>query len=170
MKSVAFFRNLNQGQAASPTSAALLAAFADAGATELSAYRSNGTVIFDADAPQRCAEAAAELLGARSSWSDVAFVRSSAWIAELAGELTTRPPGPLERTEVSFFDESIPLDDLPFGGIRSTVVAGGLGYAVTVNELPRTSQATPTLERLIGSPVTSRGASTIIGLARRLAL
>jgi uncharacterized protein (DUF1697 family) len=168
MPSVAFFRNLNQGQRTSPSSAALLAAFDDCGATGLAVYRSNGTVIFDADDPRRCAETVAGLLGARSPWSDVAFVRSADWIVGLANRLTARPPGALERTEVSFFDESISLNGLPVTGVRSTIVAGGPGYAITINDLPKTSQATPSIERLIAGPVTSRGVSTLIGLAGRL--
>lgn len=168
MPSIAFFRNLNQGQRTSPSSAALRAAFEERGATGFATHRSNGTVVFEADDPQRCADTVVDLLHARSPWRDVAFVRSGDAIVELADRLTTRVPGPLDRAEVAFFSETFVLDRLPLAGVRSTIVAGGPGYAIVVNDLPKTSQATPSIERILGSPVTSRGASTLIGLASRL--
>ncbi|MEO6114928.1 MAG: hypothetical protein ABIP33_00965 [Pseudolysinimonas sp.] len=168
MLSVAFFRNLNQGQRGSPSRDILLAAFVEAGATELSPYRSNGTVIFDAADPELCAENVATLLASRSPWNDTVFVRGGDWIVEFASELVARPPGLPARTEISFFDESFVVPGLPLAGVRSTIVAGGPGYAVTVNDVPTEGHATPSLEQLDTGPVTSRSLGTLIGLAGRL--
>ena len=168
MLSVAFFRNLNQGQRASPSRDVLLAAFAEAGATDVAPYRSNGTVIFAAEHPTSCANAVATLLAERSPWSDTVFARSAAWVAEFGGGLAAAPPGPPTRTEISFFDESMVLDGLPIVGARHTTVAGGSGYAITVNDRATEGHATSSLERLLGGPVTSRSLGTLIGLAERL--
>lgn len=168
MLSVAFFRNLNHGQRASPSRTVLLAAFDKAGATEVSPFRGNGTVTFEADDPKRCAEVVAALLAASSPWSDKVFVRDADWIAEFGSELAARPPGLPARTEISFFDEAFTVAGLPLAGIRSTVVAGGPGYAITVNDVTTEGHATPTLERLAAGPVTSRSLGTIVGLAGRL--
>jgi hypothetical protein len=51
---------------------------------------------------------------------------------------------------------------------RVTVVRADRRHAVSVNDLPRTSYATPALESLLGRPVTSRGLSTMPRLAGRL--
>lgn len=168
MLSVAFFRNLNQGQRASPTSAVLFAAFEQAGASNVAGYRGNGTVIFDAEHPKQCAETVAGMLSARSPWSDDVFVRQADWVAQLGGALAARSPEPASRTEISFFDESFVLEGLPLAGVRSTIVEGGPGYAITVNDLDKEGHATPSIERLLGAPVTSRSLGTLVGVAGRL--
>ncbi|MEO6942062.1 MAG: hypothetical protein ABI238_01115 [Terrimesophilobacter sp.] len=60
MRSVAFFRNLNQGQRGCPTSATLDGAFAAAGASGIDLFQSDGTVVFSAHDPVICVEVAAK--------------------------------------------------------------------------------------------------------------
>jgi uncharacterized protein (DUF1697 family) len=167
--SVAFFRNLNQGQRNSPSTSQLIAAFEGIGARSVVPFQSNGTVVFDAPDPQECTNAAVERLAADSRWDDVAFVRDRDWLAAL---LATQPTGEPEsgRTELSLFDPTCSLaGGLPLRGTRCTVVSYGPGFAITVNERDRESNATATLERALGTPVTSRGMPTLSRLVERLA-
>jgi hypothetical protein len=164
---VAFFRNLNLGQRGSPTRDQVLAAFEEAGATDVWSFQVNGTVAFRATAPVRTVGAVCSWLSGRTGWHDVAPVRTARWVLDLVDE--TRDVG--DRSEVSFFDSrsdfpaSLPWR--PDGG-RVTVVRADRRHAVSVNDLPRTSYATPALESLLGLRVTSRGLSTMQRLAERL--
>ena len=164
---VAFFRNLNLGQKGSPTKAQLLEAFADAGATGVESIQVNGTVVFNTTSPAHTRDRARAWLIRHTAWSDVAPVRSRAWLVGLA----TRLREVEGNAEVAFFDSRRdfpePLPWRPDTG-RLTVVAADRRHAIAVNDEERRSFATPTLERLLGVPVTSRGAGTVIRLAERL--
>jgi uncharacterized protein (DUF1697 family) len=164
---VAFFRNLNLGQRGSPTKAQLLDAFAEAGAVDVESFQVNGTIVFGSTSPVRTRDQACALLGERTDWGDVAPVRSAAWILRLADRLAAIEGN----AEVSFYDARhdfrVPLPWRPETG-RLTVVHADRRHAIAVNDRPRTSYATPTLERLLGVRVTSRGASTLLRLADRL--
>ena len=168
MLSVAFFRNLNQGQKASPSSTQLLEAFVMAGAQDVTLFQSNGTVIFDAPDPDACTQAAVDRLAATSPWNDVAFARSAEWLIAFMAGLRSDDPA-FARSELSLFEASVsPVDRLPLAGNRCTVVSGGPGFALTENELDKESNATPTLERALGVAVTSRGLPTLSRLVERL--
>jgi hypothetical protein len=165
---VAFFRNLNLGQRGSPTRAQLLEAFEAAGADDVVSIRSNGTVAFRSTAPVRTRDLVCSRLIGHTDWCDVAPVRPATWVLAL-GERLAEVEG---QVEVSFFDARgafpVPLPWRPDGG-RVTVVAADRRHAVAVNDWPRTSYATPVLERLLGVPVTSRGADTVLRVADLLA-
>ena len=164
---VAFFRNLNLGQRGSPTGDQLLAAFEDARATEVSSFQVNGTVVFRASAPVRTVDLVRSYLFVQAEWRDVAPVRPARWVLDLVDASTDVG----DRAEVSMFDlradfrEALPWR--PSRG-RVTVVRADRRHAVSVNDLPRTSYATPALESLLDRPVTSRGLSTMQRLAERL--
>ncbi len=161
MTSVAFFRNLNQGQRSSPSTAQLLEAFSASGALEMRPVRSNGTVVFDAAEPEECLAGVVAQLHATSAWGDVAFVRDAGWLAERATQL--REFATPQLVELSLFDDGVAsLAGLPLRGKGCEVVLSASGYAITVNDAPGTSQATPTLERALATPVTSRSASTVL--------
>lgn len=157
MTSVALFRNLNQGQRGHPATAQLLEAFEASGAASVRPVRSNGTVLFDAVDPESCIADVVTRLRARTPWRDVAFVRPLEWFADRADEF---PPGATELVELSLFEGELP-HPAPLPGKGCTIVHAGPGFAITVNERPGTSQATPTLEKALGSPATSRAASTV---------
>ncbi len=165
---VVFFRNLNLGQRGSPTRAQLLAAFESAGATDVVSVRSNGTVAFRSSAPVSTRDLVCSRLIGGTDWCDVAPVRAATWVLGL-GERLAEVEG---HVEVSFFDGRrsfpAPLPWRPDRG-RVTVVAADGRHAIAVNDEPRTSYATPALEALLGVPVTSRGAETVLRLADLLA-
>jgi uncharacterized protein (DUF1697 family) len=165
---VAFFRNLNLGQRGSPTTQQVFDAFAEAGATGVGTVRVNGTVVFSSSSPARTRDLVCSLLARRSDWCDVAPVRTAGWVRRLAVELVLVEGN----AEVSFFDsrhdfpEALPWR--PAAG-RLTVVRADRRHAISVNDEPRRSHATPVLERLLGVRVTSRGADTVLAVADRLA-
>ena len=164
---VAFFRNLNLGQRGSPTRSQLLAAFEVAGGTEVSSFQVNGTVVFRASAPVSTLRAVRTVLRTEAGWDDIAPVRPDRWVLDLVD--TTADVG--DRAEVSLYDVRRdfpePLPWRPARG-RVTVVRADRRHAVSVNDMPRTSYATPALEALLGAPVTSRGLPTMRRLADRL--
>jgi uncharacterized protein (DUF1697 family) len=167
MRHVAFLRNLNQGQKGSPSSAALVDAFERAGAVDVALIQGNGTVLFDASSPRECADAAARVLAESSPWHDVVRLRGLEWIVRVVAEMEGLPVPDPRCVELSLFEEGAnPPTALPIDGRRCRVVAGGAGYAITVNERANESNATPTLERALGVAVTSRGLPTL----RRLTL
>ena len=102
----------------------------------------------------------------------MAFVRSTEWLLEFMLEFMAElrsDEAVFGRSELSLFDESVsPADSLPLTGNRCTVVSGGPGFAVTENQRANESNATPTLERALGIPVTSRGLPTLSRLVARL--
>jgi uncharacterized protein (DUF1697 family) len=163
---VAFFRNLNHGQRGSPTREQLLAAFAAAHATEVTPYQVNGTVIFRASEPTRVVDRVRTSLS-EAGWSDIAPVRRASWVRNLVDQL----PEVGDNAEISFYDSRRdfpePLPWRPASG-RVTVVQADRLHAVSMNDEPRTSYATPALEALLGVRVTSRALSTMRRLAERL--
>ena len=158
MTSVAFFRNLNQGQRGQVTTAQLVDALVSSGAVGVRPVRGNGTVIFDTEDAETCLAAALEQLARASAWRDVAFARDADWLAERAGEFPAHTDPSM--LELSLFD-GVLAAPLPHAGKGCTVIRAADGYAITVNDRPGTSQATPTLERALGTPVTSRAATTV---------
>lgn len=153
---VAFLRNLNQGQRGNPTTAQLVVAFGAAGASQVRPVRGNGTVVLSAADPQACTDAAVSALAASSPWHDVGFALD---VEVLAGALVAVPEDDA-RWEFSALGAG-PLPTPPLVGRRCEVVAAGPGWAVSRNERDRESFATPTLERALGRPVTSRGVATV---------
>jgi uncharacterized protein (DUF1697 family) len=166
MRHVALLRSLNQGQNGSPSSSALVEAFERAGAMDVSLFQGNGTVLFHASRPHECADAAARLLAESSPWHDVVRVRGLEWVIHRVAEMEAlRAPDP-RCVELSLFEEGVDAASrLPIAGRRCQVVAGGPGFAVTVNERADESNATPTLERALGVRATSRGLPTLQRLA-----
>ncbi|MCA0294011.1 MAG: hypothetical protein LCH96_01630 [Actinobacteria bacterium] len=171
MRHVAFFRNLNLGQARSksPTSAVLVSAFLTSGARLATSFQTNGTVVFEADDPAAVVVGARGVLAGATGYADVAVVRDAGWVVELGGRLD---PG-LVNGEVALFDAaSAPALEVPWldpSGSLTVVEIDAL-HAVTSWADPRTgSSANPTLTRLLGVPVTCRGVPTMIRLAARLA-
>ena len=162
MPSVAFFRNLNQGQRGNPSSAELSAGLKDAGADTVTLVRGNGTAVFVAADPATTADLAAQTL---APWRDRVFVRDVAWIRRLVGSID---PASDARTELTLFDEVELGLATPARGVGCAIVSAGVGYAVIENDEERRSNGTPTVERLLGSPATSRGLPTLRRVASLL--
>lgn len=162
MRHVAFLRNLNQGQKSNPSSAALVDAFERSGGVDVALLQGNGTVLFDAAHPDECADAAARLLAESSPWRDVVEVRGLEWIVRVVAEMENLPAPDPRCVELSLFAGGVDAaSTLPIDGRRCRVIAGGSGYAITVNERADESNATPTLERALEIAVTSRGLLTL---------
>jgi len=167
---VAFFRNMNLGQARSrsPRSAELLAAFERAGATRAVNFQTNGTVIFEGARPGRIAAAVVEALTALTGYDDLVVVRPADWLVDLASGLDPRLPA----AEVALFDaRSVPDLGLPhlvrWRTGTLTIVTLEKAYAVTTPTGTGIS-AGPVLTDLLRVPVTCRGVPTMTRLASRL--
>ncbi len=165
---VAFFRNLNLGQARShsPTSGQLLAAFAAAGAGTAMNVQTNGTVIFRHTGGTPLAREVVRLLGPVCGYADAVVVRSARWCLELDQRLTR-----LDAGEVRLFDGRADLGlPLPWEGPDGLVlVALDRRHAVT-QAMPgrEPKNANPVVTGLVGVPVTVRGIPTMRRLAVRL--
>ncbi|MHA6524099.1 hypothetical protein [Tessaracoccus sp. G1721] len=167
---VAFFRNMNLGQARSrsPRSSELLDAFAAAGATSAVNFQTNGTVIFSGPEPTALARAVVTRLTPSTGYADLVVVRPADWLIDTVRHLD---PG-LPAGEVALFDApSLPELVLPH---RESVPTGELivhalasGHAVT-STTGNGISAGPVLTRLIGVPVTCRGIPTMLRLVARL--
>jgi hypothetical protein len=167
---VAFFRNMNLGQARSksPTSTVLVDAFVDAGATWAVNFQTNGTVMFSAAGVEEAISRMRSLLHAATGYSDAVVVRTAAWIADLGGRLDPALPG----GEVALFDApagpelALPWVE-PSEGVSILELDGF--HAVTAWAATGPARGSnPTLTRMLGVPVTCRGVPTMIRLAARL--
>lgn len=170
MRNIAFLRNVNQGQRGHPSTADILAAFADAGAHDAVAFQANGTIIFTADDPRTAVDDAMAALAARSGveregfWMPLpdvtAIVEAHAIEPDAARrELTLHGGGgldPEDREVVRVASHR-----------RCRIVDAGDGWIVSINERDRESNATPVAELLTGTPATSRGMPTLVRLIDR---
>jgi hypothetical protein len=167
---VAFFRNMNLGQARSrsPRSALLVDAFTAAGAESVTNFQTNGTVIFSATDPAEVVERVRPQLLAATGYADAVVVRSHAWLAELGQRLDQE----LHGGEVALFDApEVPELVLPWvdGAGEVAIVELDDRHAVTAWAAAGTAHGSnPTLTRMLGVPVTCRGIPTMIRLATRL--
>jgi RimJ/RimL family protein N-acetyltransferase len=167
---VAFFRNVNQGQRGHPSTQHLVDAMRDARFSAIEGFRANGTLAGTAvGAPEMLASDTAAALSARSGLDREVFVMPLADVADIVEAFAPDERAGDDRLELSVFDPRVAIDELPARGVRCDVIASGRGWAVTRNDDAGRSQGTPTIERLIGVPVTSRGMSTIRALVGRSA-
>jgi uncharacterized protein (DUF1697 family) len=167
VRAAAFFRNLNLGHPRSPGRADLLGAFERCGATRVTSYRSNGTVIFDSPAPVRTAMLVAAELRQVCGYRDAVVVRRQRWLREHATDWSVAG----EQSEVTLFDSPVDFPEpLPWrpakGGL--TVVTADRRHALCLNDQPHTSYGTPVIERLLEVPATSRSTGTMLGVVDRL--
>lgn len=173
MDHVAFFRNVNQGQRGHPSTADLVAAFDAAGAPGATPFRSNGTVLFDADDPFRAIAGAAAWLDAGSVYHGTIFTRTVDFVAGLVDRHSTG--GEAHRRELTIFAEEAEVADSlaalqAASDRRCAIIDHGPGWAVVENDADRQSNGTPTLEAILARPATSRGLPTLIALVDRFAV
>jgi hypothetical protein len=165
---VAFFRNLNVGQQRSPSTAQLLAAFADEGAVDVLSHQSNGTVAFASPGrePTDVVLAVVDRVAEVSAWDDVALVRPVSWLRQL--HLEELPDG----CELTLVDGPDPFPvALPHHSERAaaTILAADHLHAIVHNHVESRSNGTPLVEHLLGgTPATSRGTGTVLRLLDRL--
>lgn len=168
---VAFFRNMNLGQvrSKSPTSLALVQAFADAGAEQVRNFQTNGTVVFQEDDPASVLAGVRPVLAGLTGYSDTVVTRPAGWLLGLADRLdATLPAG-----EVVLFDAStVPELELPWREPAQgllTILELDEWHAVTSwSAVSPGSSSNTVLAGLVGLPVTCRGVPTMLRLAQRL--
>ena len=169
---VAFFRNMNLGQARSrsPRSSDLLDAFASAGATAAVNFQTNGTVIFTGDEPEPLAEAVVTRLTAATGYADLVIVRSATWLVDTVGHIDPDLPA----GEVALFNAPL-LPDLVLPHVERTPTGELVVHTLTRSHAVTSAtgagiSAGPVLTRLIGVPVTCRGIPTMQRLVARLSI
>lgn len=172
-RQVAFFRNMNLGQARShsPTRPVLEEAFAVAGAIGVRSFQTNGTVLFDplTVAPAAVVERVRAILAERVGYTDIAPVQSLAAVSGLARTTRTLLPAAVDPAIcATFFDPNGSLDwAAPGAGLDSvgtTVVASGPGWVVT--RVAPGGDPTTAVQARLGSKATTRGFGTIERLLR----
>lgn len=167
MRLIAFLRNVNQGQRGHPSTADILAAFADAGAHDAVAFQANGTIIFTADDPRTAVDDATAALSARSGVQREGFWMPLPDLTQIVEAHTIEPDA--ARRELTLHGGGR-LDPEDPGVVRVAshrrcrIVDTGDGWIVSINERDRESNATPVAERLTGAPATSRGLPTLVRL------
>jgi len=165
---VAFFRNLNLGQARShsPTSSQLLDAFVEAGARAPSHVGTNGTVVYYHPTGPTLVRRVAKLLTPMCGYRDMVTVRSGAALIELDRRLRGLGDG-----EVVLYDTT-PGFDLP------TPIESDDGLIViSVNHRRAITQhrpgshptdANPFIASLVGVPTMARSITTMRRVADRV--
>lgn len=169
---VAFFRNMNLGQARShsPTRPVLEGAFIAAGAVGVRSFQTNGTVLFDplAAAPTAVIEQVRAILAERVGYTDIAPVQSLDAVAGLVRTTRELLPAVDRAIYVTFFDSDGSLDwaapSAPLDSIGTTVVASGPGWVVT--QVAPGGDPTTAVQARLGSKATTRGFGTIERLLR----
>ncbi|MCR2783940.1 MULTISPECIES: DUF1697 domain-containing protein [unclassified Microbacterium] len=169
---VGFLRNVNQGQRGHPSTADILAAFADAGAPDAVTFQSNGTVLFTADDPQAVIADAVTALAARTGLQRAAYALPFTEIERIVAGHADQPDA--SRREVSFHGRrggSIDIADPDVVRVaaeyRCRILEFADGWAVSLNDIEGDGNGTPVIEQLTGHPATSRGLRTLARLVNR---
>lgn len=172
VKSVVFFRNVNQGERGHPSTADLLGALADAGLTGAVPFQSNGTVVVTDAAPRAVLDDVQAALAARSGIEREVFTMPLDEVAAIVDGHAHAPDA--SRRELTLHaGDVIDIDDAAViaeaAHRRCRLVAAGAGWVVSANERDRESNATPVVERLTAAAATSRGLPTLVRLVDRFA-
>jgi len=174
MKHAAFFRNLNLGRTNCPTRAQFETAFLSAGAETASSFLTNGTLVFSAKSNAKAGKVltlACQAMLAECGLKEPAYVRQVDYLAELVAShpFKSVKPGSVYACCVSFlpakytapakWPRSSARGDVEILGIIDTEV-------FSVSRLLGKSPGSPNafLEKLLGSPVTTRNWNTVVRL------
>ncbi|OOG39918.1 DUF1697 domain-containing protein [Polaromonas sp. A23] len=174
MKHAVFFRNLNLGRANCPDKAQLEAAFLAAGADTAASFLTNGTLVFSVrsnTAARKVLALACRLLQAECGLKEPAYVRQ---VDYLVGLVASHPfksvaPGSVYACCVSFLPAKYAEPPAwPRASARGDVeILGVNGTEVfSVSRQIAKSPGSPNafLEKLLGSPVTTRNWNTVVRL------
>jgi uncharacterized protein (DUF1697 family) len=172
VRHVAFLRNVNQGQRGHPSTADILAAFADARASDVVAFQSNGTLLFSAGDPQMTVDAAMDALAAGSGVDREAFWMPLPTLTAIVEAHAVQPDA--ARRELTLHGgPTLDRHDQDVRRIaahrRCEIVDAGEGWIVSVNERDHDSNATPVAEILTEGRASSRGMPTLVRLVDRFA-
>lgn len=165
---VAFFRNMNLGQARSnsPTSSQLLDAFVAAGAREPSHIGTNGTVIYYYPAGPSLARRVVKLLTPVCGYRDMVVVRSGVWLLGLDHRLRGLGDG-----EVVQYDTSPGLVVEPLIESDDGLIVTYMDHRVAITQHrpgTRPTTAGPFVADLVGVPTTARGIGTLRRVIERV--
>lgn len=171
MRFVACFRSLNLGHVGSPTREQLLDAFGEA--DDARPFQTNGTIVFDTERVERVVDAARQRLR-DAGFTHHVETRGLPEIARIVGGTPPLEPGcDVYRVMISLFNPHTPLPDvdLPLRNRNGLVEVRSLepGVARSACWKPRATAGDETgfLERLLGTPVTSRTIGTFTRLLTR---
>ncbi|WP_220339825.1 DUF1697 domain-containing protein [Microbacterium ureisolvens] len=170
MLCVAFMRNVNQRQRGHPSTADIVAGFADAGCPEVQTFQSNGTILFDSDEPAEVVASATEAIAARSGHErDILWISLADLVAVVDEHGETPDPRRHEITlhRAGTVDAETPDAISLMTRAGCSIVDAGPGWAVVRNDVDGQGNATPVLERLTGDRATSRGLLTLRRLVAR---
>lgn len=170
MRCVAFMRNVNQGQRGHPSTADIVAGFADAGCPDVQTFQSNGTILFDSGEPADAVESAAEAIAARSGHDrEILWIPLADLVAIVDEHGATPEPRRYEFTlhgggTVDGHDRDVRKLTSEH---RCSIVDSGPGWSLVRNDIEGEGHATPVLERLTDSRATSRGLPTLVRLVSK---
>lgn len=169
MKHVALLRNLNVGQRGHPSTAQILAAFTEVGAADALSFQSNGTVVFTAPPGQGESQAhrAVVALARTAGLEREVFTRPLDFLRPIVAAHGSTADAHVRELTLHGGPELEPDDPAVLEAerlARCTVLDAGPGWVVTLNHRERQSNGTPLVERVIGTPATSRGLPTLARL------
>lgn len=177
MKHAAFFRNLNLGRANCPTRTQFEAAFLSAGAETASSFLTNGTLVFSAQSSakaRKILKLACQAMAAECGLKEPAYVRQVDYLAELVARRPFKSvaPGSVYACCVSFlpttyaapkkWPRSSARGDVEILGVTDTEV---FSISRQITKSPGSPNAF--LEKLLGSPVTTRNWNTVVRLVEK---
>ena len=172
MRCVAFLRNVNQGQRGHPSTADILAGFADAGCPDAVPFQSNGTVVFEADDPDEVIETVVAAIAARAGLD-----RNGFWLPlEELNRVVDAHGAAGDPRRFEFTVHGGGIIDIGDPGVveaaayrRCEIVDSGSGWTLTRNQREGEGNATPVIEQLTGGRASSRGLPTLVRLVDRFA-
>jgi uncharacterized protein (DUF1697 family) len=177
VKYAAFFRNLNLGRANSPTRAQLEQAFIEAGAESASSFLSNGTLVFSparGQRPHKVLAAACESLRGVCGLKEPAFLRRVDRLAELVASEPFAAVDPKRVYECCVTFLSADVDALPAlpllsprGDVEVLRFTGSEALSTCQKRGNTAGSPNLLLEKLLGSPATTRNWSTVVRLVDR---
>lgn len=177
MKHAAFFRNLNLGRANCPTRAQFEAAFLAAGAETASSFLTNGTLVFSATSnakARKVLKLACQAMLAECGLREPAYVRPVDYLADLAARQPFKSvkPGSVYACCVSFLPGTYTAPaKWPRASARGDVEILSITYTevFSVSRQLAKSPGSPNafLEKLLGSPVTTRNWNTVVRLVEK---
>lgn len=169
MRHVVFLRNVNQGQRGHPATADIVGALADAGFPDAAMYRSNGTAVVTGAVDAGSLADIEAALAARSGQDRTVLALPLAEVVRVAREHGGTDAGRRELTVHA--GGQLDAEDPVLGAVAERwgcrVVATGTGWLVSSHLYDQGVSATPAVEEVTGSPASSRGMRTIVGLADR---
>ena len=169
MRCVAFMRNVNQGERGHPSTADIVAGFADAGCPDVQTFQSNGTILFDSDEPGEVVAGAEEAIAARSGHErDILWIALADLVAIIGEHGAAHESRGYEFTlhRGGTVDTQAPDAISIMTRARCEIVDAGPGWALVRNDVDGQGNATPVLERLTGDRATRR---RIVGSPREVA-